>query len=109
MPPLSPIDRILIAAAGLLAPQLFAAQLAAAQLAATTIEFAPRVTTQLQRYGTEEADALRSAILGAVSRETGRVATPEGLVLTVLVQDVVPTHPTRKQASDDPAVDVGRT
>ena len=36
MPPLSPIDRILIAAAGLLAPQLFAGQ-----LAATTIEFAP--------------------------------------------------------------------
>jgi hypothetical protein len=87
---LSPIDRILIAAAGLLAPQLLAGQ-----LAATTIEFAPRVTTQLQRYGSEEGDALRSAILAAVSRETGRLATPEGLVLTVLVQDVVPTHPTR--------------
>jgi hypothetical protein len=104
MPPLSPIDRILIAAAGLLAPQLFAGQ-----LAATTIEFAPRVTTQLQRYGSEEAGALRSAILAALSRETGRVATPGGLVLTVLVQDVVPTHPTRKQASDDPAADVVRT
>lgn len=70
MPRLSPIDRILIAAAGLLAPQLLVGQ-----LAATTIEFAPRVTTQLQRYGSEEGDALRSAILAAVAcRDLPRAA-----------------------------------
>ena len=104
MPSLLHIGRISIAAGLLLAPVLLAGE-----LAVTAIEFAPRVTTKLQRYGADEAATLRSAILAAVARETGRVATPESLAVTVRVQDIAPTHPTRKQVSDDPAVDAVRT
>ncbi|HEY0767585.1 MAG TPA: hypothetical protein VGD47_06485 [Steroidobacteraceae bacterium] len=109
MPPLSYIGRISIAVGLRLAPLLLAGQLSATQLAVTTIDFAPRVTTKLQRYGPDEGSALQTAILAAVSRETRRVATPEGLSVTVTVQDIAPTHPTRKQMSDDPAVDTVRT
>jgi len=104
MPSLLHIGRISIAAGLLLAPVLLAGE-----LAVTAIDFAPRVTTKLQRYGADEAATLRSAILAAVARETGRVAMPESLAVTVRVQDIAPTHPTRKQVSDDPAVDAVRT
>jgi len=104
MPSLLHIGRISIAAGLLLAPVLLAGE-----LAVTAIDFAPRVTTKLQRYGADEAATLRSAILAAVARATGRVAMPESLAVTVRVQDIAPTHPTRKQVSDDPAVDAVRT
>jgi hypothetical protein len=104
MAPLLRVGQITIAAGLLLAPVLLAGQ-----LSATTIDFAPRVTTKLQRYGADETAALRSAILAAVARETGRVAMPANLAVTVRVQDIEPTHPTAKQVSDDPAVDAVRT
>ena len=104
MPPLLHVGRITIVVGLLLAPVLLAGQ-----LSATTIDFAPQVTTKLQRYGADEAATLRAAILAAVSRETGRVAMPANLAVTVMVQDIAPTHPTRKQVSDDPAVDAVRT
>ena len=98
------VGRISLLAGLLLAPVLLAGQ-----LSAITIDFEPRVTTKLQRYGAAEAATLRSAILAALARETGRVAMPANLVATVMVQDVAPTHPTAKQVSDDPAVDAVRT
>ena len=104
MPPLLRVGRITIVVGLLLARVLLAGE-----LSATTVEFAPRVTTKLQRYGADEAAALRSAILAALARETGRVAMPANLVATVMVQDLTPTHPTRNQVSDDPAVDAVRT
>jgi hypothetical protein len=104
MPSLLHVGRISIAAGLLLAPALLAGE-----LAVTTIDFAPRVTTKLQRDGADEAATLRSAILAALARETGRVAMPAGLAVTVRVQDIAPTHPTAKQVSDDPAVDAVRT
>jgi hypothetical protein len=104
MPSLLHVGRITIVVGLLLAPVLLAGQ-----LSATTVDFAPRVTTKLQRYGADEAATLRSAILAALSRETGRVAMPANLVATVMVQDIAPTHPTAKQVSDDPALDAVRT
>jgi hypothetical protein len=104
MPSLLHVSRVSIAAGLLLAPVLLAGE-----LAAITIDFAPRITTRLQRYGTDDTAALRAAILAAVARETGRVAIPASLAVTVMVQDIAPTHPTRKQVSDDPAVDAVRT
>jgi hypothetical protein len=98
------IGRISIAAGLLLAPVLLGGQ-----LSAITVDFAPRVTTKLQSYGAAEAAALRAAILAAVARETGRVAMPASLAVTVMVQDVAPSHPTAKQVSDDPALDAVRT
>jgi hypothetical protein len=74
-----------------------------------TVDFAPRVSGELKRYGEEEGAVLRTAILTAVSRKLGRVAAASGLAITVVVQDVAPTHPTRKQLTDDPATDVART
>jgi len=104
MPSLLHIGRISIAAGLLLAPAL-----PAGELSAITIDFAPRVTTKLQRYGADEAAALRAAIVAALGRETGRVAMPANLVTTVMVQDIAPSHPTAEQVSDDPAVDAVRT
>jgi hypothetical protein len=104
MPPLLHCGRVWIAA-GLLLGSLSLA----GPGPATTVEFAPRVAGELQRYGAEEGTVLRKAILEAVSRETGRVATPPGLAITVVVQDVAPSHPTRAQSSDDPATDVAKT
>jgi hypothetical protein len=104
MAPLLHVGRITIVVGWLLAPVLLAGELSVA-----AIDFAPRVTTKLQRYGADEAATLRSAILAAVARETGRVAMPANLAVTVRVQDIAPTHPTAKQVSDDPAVDAART
>ena len=109
MPPLLHSGRISIAAGLLLAPVLLAPVLRAGELSAITIDFAPRVTTQLQRYGADEAAVLRAAIVAAVARETGRVAMPANLAATVMVQDIAATHPTAKQVSDDPALDAVRT
>lgn len=81
----------------------------AGQGPAITVEFAPRVGGELKRYGEEEGTVLRTAILAAVSRKIGRVVAPSGLAITVVVQDVAPTHPTRQQLADDPATDVART
>jgi len=104
MPPLLRIGRISIAAGLLLAPPALAGE-----LSAIAIDFAPPVTTKLQRYGAAEAATLRAAILAALARETGRVAMPANLVATVMLQDVAPTHPTARQVSDDPALDAVRT
>ncbi len=104
MPTLSSAGRICVAAGVLLAPLLHAGQ-----GPATTVDFAPRVTAQLQRYGEDESAVLRSAILAAVARETGRVSALPGLAITVRVEDIAPTHPTRAQLSDDPAADVAKT
>jgi hypothetical protein len=104
MPSLLHIGRISVAAGLLLAPLVLAGE-----LSAVTIDFAPPVTTRLQRYGAAEAAALRAAILAALARETGRVAMPANLAATVMVQDIAATHPTAKQVSDDPALDAVRT
>jgi len=104
MPSLSHIGRISIAAGLLLAPLALAGE-----LSAVTIDFAPPVTTKLQRYGAAESAVVRAAILAAVARQTARVAMPASLAATVMVQDLAPTHPTREQVSDDPSVDAVRT
>jgi hypothetical protein len=98
------VGRVTIVAVWLLAPLLLAGG-----PPVTTIEFAPRVVTKLHGYDDDEAAAVRSAIVAAVSRESRRVAIPANLAVTVVVQDIAPTHPTRKQLSDDPAVDPVRT
>jgi hypothetical protein len=82
---------------------------AAAAAAAGRGRFAPRVSGELKGYGEEEGTVLRTAILTAVSRELGQVAAPSGLAITAVVQDLAPTHPTREQLTDDPAMDVART
>lgn len=97
--------RIAVAAGSLLAPAV-----PASELPVSAIEFSPAVTANLQDYyGSDEGAVLRAAILAAVSREAARVAIPPGLTVSVTVRDITPTHPTRKQLADDPAVDLTRT
>jgi hypothetical protein len=92
-----------------LAPVLSAAPSGAA-LPAAIVDFAPAVAASLRdRYGTDETAVLRSAIVTAVSRETEGVAVAPGLTVTVTVRDITPTHPTRRQLADDPALDATRT
>jgi hypothetical protein len=82
----------------------------ASTLQVSTIDFAPAVIASLHnRYGDDETAVLRSAILTAVSRATEGMAIPPGLSLTVTVRDIAPSHPTRRQLADDPAVDVTRS
>jgi hypothetical protein len=103
---MSRLSLISLAAAVLLAAALPASQ---GVLVRTAIEFSPHVLAQLEFYGTDEAATLRAAITEALARATTKCTLPEGAVLRVTLQDVAPTHPTRKQASDDPAQDVVRT
>ena len=86
------------------------ATLSAPTFKISTIDFTPAVVAELRnRYGEDETAVLRSAILTAVSRATEGVAIPAGLSLTVTVRDIAPSHPTRRQLADDPAIDVTRT
>ncbi len=103
MPLVSHVVRI-----GMAGGLMLAALSASGQGLATPVEFAPRVASELQRFGEDEGTTLRTAILAAVSRETGRLAA-RAVAITVVVQDVAPTHPTRRQLSDDPATDVVKT
>ena len=73
------------------------------------MNFAPTVTEKLQRYGTREDTTLRSAILTAVSRETDCREIPAGVEVIVLLKDIAPTHPTRQQLANNPALDVVQT
>ena len=61
-----------------------------------------RVAGELRRYGEEEGTVLRTAILDAVSRESGRVATPSGLAITGLARPLggcaTGDRPVRRQA-----------
>jgi hypothetical protein len=94
----------------LLAPVLPAAQTApAVQPISTAVDFAPAAAANMQRYGAAERATLQSAIVAAVSRESSCGIVAAGLVLTVTVDNVAPTHPTAKQLSDDPSLDVVRT
>ena len=81
----------------------------AGPLSVTAVDFAAPATLKLQSYGADEGPVLRSAILAAVSRETATLAIPKTLTATIVVQDIAPTHPTRKQVSDNPALHAVRS
>jgi hypothetical protein len=107
-PPHTP--RTAIAALAALAGAALLTLLAAAgQPPAATVDFAPAVRARMHAYGEEEADTLRSAIVAAVARETRRIDLPAGAVISVTVRDLAPTHPTRRQLADEPAMDAART
>ena len=82
---------------------------ARAQAPQVAVVFAPAVTQKFEAYGEDEAAVLRSAIVSAVARATAGEQVPAGLLLTVIVQDVEPTRPTRAQAAADPTLDIVRT
>jgi len=100
-----PLAGVLAVAAALLhAPALVAGQLPVAALT-----FAPQAEEKMQRYGEQDVASLQSAILVAVSRAAARTRIPPGLTVTITVRDLAPTHPTRQQERDNPAIDVLRT
>jgi len=88
---------------------LYAPALAAGQLPVAAVTFAPLAQEKMQRYGDEDRAFLQSEILAAVSRAAARAAVAPGLTVTITVRDIAPTHPTRQQERDDPAIDVPHT
>jgi hypothetical protein len=94
--------RRLVPAAGL----CLAAALPALEPPATTVEFAPAVMAKMQDYGEDQRAPLADAILAAVAREAGRTRAMSGLEITVTVEDVAPTRPTRAQLAANPAISV---
>lgn len=93
--------RRLALAAGL----LLAGALSALEPPTTTIEFAPAVVAKMQGYGENERATLEAAIRAAVAREAARTPAMAGRQITVTVEEVAPTHPTREQLASNPAVD----
>ena len=84
--------------------------LPAAQLPDAMVDFAPAVVASLRdRFGSDETEVLRAAIVTAVARETQHISVPPGLTVTVTVRDIAPTHPTRRQQVSEPGIDPERT
>ena len=88
---------------------LLAAALTAAAPPATTVELAPAAAAKMPGYGEEERAVLSAAIVAAVGRETAGIPAAGGLAIAVTIEDVAPTHPTREQLANNPAVDTVRT
>ena len=100
--------------AGLLVGSALAPVWSAAPSVATfptaSVDFAPAVVANFRdRYGADETEVVRSAIVTAVSRETRGLALPAGATVTVKVRDIAPTRPTRQQQAADPAGDPTRS
>jgi hypothetical protein len=85
---------------------LIALAVSAAPLAVTGIDFAPAVNAKWSEYGAAEAGTLRKAIRAAVAREKQCSAVPEGVGVTVTVEDLAPSRLTREQLADNPSLDV---
>lgn len=102
--------RLSVTCAALAAGLLLAPPVLAGAFSDVQVDFAPAAMTKMQQqYGEGEVATLRSAILAAVSRAVRKVDIPAGLRVTVTVRSVTPTHPTRKQSGDNPALDVVHT
>lgn len=81
----------------------------AGQLPVAAVTFGPVAEKKMQRYGEEDIASLQSSILVAVSSAAARAAVPPGLTVTVTVNDIAPTHPTRQQETDNPSIDMLHT
>ena len=102
--------RLSVICATLVAGLLLAPAVLAGAFSDVQVDFAPAAMAKMQQqYGEGEVASLRSAILAAVSRPARKVDIPAGLKVTVMVRSVTPTHPTRKQAGDNPSLDVVHT
>jgi hypothetical protein len=100
------MNSVRIPLAALTAVLLVARVLPASESTETAVDFSTRVQSQLlQQYGTAEGDTLREAIRQAVAHATARLALPPGAVVSVRLEEVAPTRPTRKQQTDDPGID----
>src|SRR5258708_37198664 len=89
---------------------LIGLQALAGQALSTHVEFAPQLAQQfVRRYGPEQQQILASAITAAVSRASRSVPIASALVVTILVEDAAPSHPTRQQISDNASLDATRT
>ena len=103
------IDARLIIVAALLAAQPVASG-EAGRPVAVTVTFGPALESKLgASYGTEEAEVLRACVVRSVGealeqRRGGRPGTPAASI-AVVITDAQPSHPTRRQRSDNPSLD----
>lgn len=103
----STVSRALIV--GLLAALLSVAVSPAAVPVTVTVAFSAPAQAELERYGQDEAAPLRARIETAIARACDRKGTPAGLAVAVTVEDIAPTHPTRKQQAANPSLDPVRS
>jgi hypothetical protein len=96
-------------AASLLGSFVAVADLSAAESPTATVNFSPPAQAKLERYGKGESAALQARIAAAVVSACSKARIPPGVTFAITVLDVVPTHPTREQLADDPALDPVRT
>lgn len=86
--------------------------LANAYGAATPIQaqvaFSPPAEAKFERYGKSEELVLEGRILEAVTKAC-QEHLPLGASISVIVEDVAPTYPTREQLSGSPALDPVKT
>ena len=98
------------------APMLLAAAGSALAAADSTpavpvaVTFSPALEQRLARdFGAPERDVLGAAVVAAVDRalehRAHRVALPAGIRVEVLLADVLPSHPTRRQGLANPSID----
>jgi hypothetical protein len=92
-----------------LAALLSVAVLPAAVPVTVTVAFSAHAQAELERYGQDDAAALRGRIETAVAGACGGKGTPEGLAIAVTVEDIAPTHPTRGQRAANPSLDPVRS
>lgn len=103
-----PVSRTLAVASVLLA-LLPVAVLRAAEPVTVTVTFSAPAQAKLERYGKDEGAGLQARIEMAVVKACDRARAPEGATVTVTVEDIAPTHPTREQLAANPSLDPVRT
>lgn len=77
----------------------------AGQLSGTLVVFPPRLEARFRDdYGVDEQGVLREAIVAALARALAPVTLPRPLGARILIENVLPTRPTRAQTDADPGM-----
>jgi hypothetical protein len=77
---------------------------------AIMVKLSPKLESLLRdNYGVDEGPLLRSYVVDSISKAMHHADTGCKYPLDVTIEEAQPTHPTRKQQADNPAVDPIRT
>jgi hypothetical protein len=77
---------------------------------AVPVKLSPKLEALLRdKYGADEGSLLESYVADSLSKAMNHADTGCKYPLDVTIEDAQPTHPTRKQQADNPAVDPIRT
>jgi hypothetical protein len=89
---------------------VFAAPVTADDGTAVPVKLGPKLEVLLRdKYGADEGPLLESYVADSLAKAMHHADTGCNYPLDVTIEDAQPTHPTRKQQADNPAVDPIRT